>query len=393
MSTTRHYSKLFLRKSLLIITILLIAMISLIHSFYDAINGSWDMQWSPSTLLLSGVNPYQWWLNGNPNQQIIMHQQPNYLHTLYVLMLPLASLSWHTAKIIWALLNISFGISIAYYLGKKENLSTITRLIVGLFFICSASFQNAIASGQQSLFVLFFTMAAFYCQKNAFYIFNASLAITKYSFAPPLILYEYYRNGFKKIIGIMLVTMIFILLFSAIVKENPITVTAYPFIISKTSALGQADIMSLCMIFLPIKLSYLPHFLSLLCAWFLMHIYYKTHYHRWVMLDFAYVNLVSLASFKHLNYDFIFLLPLLISAIHFKKAHRLFIFIVIFWFWFGAKLFYNLLNNPSIWVYFIFNQFLLLLMCIYIVNQYSRDLAQRRLSPAMGEVYSQHNCK
>ena len=43
-------------------------------------------------LLSEGHDPYAWYLAGNPGERIMMSQEPNYLHLLYVLLLPFAYL-------------------------------------------------------------------------------------------------------------------------------------------------------------------------------------------------------------------------------------------------------------------------------------------------------------
>jgi hypothetical protein len=57
------------------------------------------MQWSGASLLLREINPYEEWLSGNANHEIILFQVPNYLHMLYFMLLPLGSLDFSASKV------------------------------------------------------------------------------------------------------------------------------------------------------------------------------------------------------------------------------------------------------------------------------------------------------
>lgn len=70
---------------ILIIILGLAALLSTYQGFNNAITFSQDFQWSPTKIFLEGRNPYEVWLNGNLDEEIIFSQAPNYLHQLSLL--------------------------------------------------------------------------------------------------------------------------------------------------------------------------------------------------------------------------------------------------------------------------------------------------------------------
>ena len=186
------------------VALLLLAIVSLCTGFHTAIqlNESSDMQWSPTRLLPHRINPYEYSLVGNITHQLIMYQIPNYLHTLYLIMLPLGALKWHAAEIVWASLNVFFAFFSVLFLAKKENFTTQQKMIVLLLFLCSTPFRNALGNGQQTLFTFFFVVLSFYAKSYSGYIITTSLAITKYSFAPTILFYEFLKNKLRRLIGV-----------------------------------------------------------------------------------------------------------------------------------------------------------------------------------------------
>lgn len=300
--------------------------------------GGVDMQWSPAKLLLHRINPYQYWLSGNVGKKIVSCQIPNYLHLLYILMLPIAALKWKIAKTVMWTINAALGVFVVLFLGKKQNTSLKKQLLILTIFIASLAFRTDITYGQIAIVILFFVMISFYCKSNAAYIASTSIAIVKYSFAPPLLLNEYYHNGLKRLIGVGLISVLAIFIFSLIVHENPLVVAVQPFFVSKSGVgLGVGDVMSLCRFFFP-NLWYLGYALSVLLAVFLMHYYFKNKKNASVINDFAYTGLVSLACFNHLYYDYVFLLPLIFCAEQFGKIYRILTYGIITWFWFGMRI-------------------------------------------------------
>src|SRR5450755_3426180 len=56
-------------------------------------NGGVDFQWSGAHILAQGQDPWKTYINGDPQRQIILGQQPNYLAEFYLLLGPLGRMS------------------------------------------------------------------------------------------------------------------------------------------------------------------------------------------------------------------------------------------------------------------------------------------------------------
>ena len=84
-----------------------LAALSVIDAMRNAMLWSLDFQWSPLRLLTRHIDPWGVYLAGDPGHKILLNQVPNYLHELYVLLLPLGYLPYTAAKIIWAVINVA----------------------------------------------------------------------------------------------------------------------------------------------------------------------------------------------------------------------------------------------------------------------------------------------
>src|SRR6478735_5359932 len=76
------------------VILLVAALVSVGQGLRNAQKDSQDFQWSPSVLFLEGENPYEHYLSGNADQRIILSQEPNYAHGLYIVLAPFAKLDW-----------------------------------------------------------------------------------------------------------------------------------------------------------------------------------------------------------------------------------------------------------------------------------------------------------
>lgn len=310
------------------------------HPNIGSIAGGVDMQWSPSRLLLSRINPYQYYLEGNPGKKIIeCCQTPNYLHLLYILMLPIGALTWKMAKIMMWIINAFLGISTVLFLGKKENIPLQNLVFILMCFLSSLAFRVCVANGQTPILILFFSMISFYCRSNITYFISTSIAIVKYSFAPPLLMREYYKNGIKRVGIVAILSIVIILIFSFIVRGNPALIAFQPFIVSYSAiGLGVGDIMSIVKFFSPAGWNFgLGYILSISFSLYLMRFYFSNKKNDSIINDFAYSSLVSLICFVHGVYDYVFLVPLIFAAYKFQKRNKIIIFCIIGWFWFGTR--------------------------------------------------------
>lgn len=126
--------------------------------------------------------------------------------------------------------------------------------------------------------------------------------------------------------------------------------------------IGSADIMSI------FELKFgrgnpINYFVSILFCTLVFFFFIRTT-RRDRLSDLAFLSVLSLASFKHISYDFVFLMPLLLAAVNGVLSRPPIIYGIIFWFWFGLKIInYFIKINGALYFFIPFN-FSLRLICL-----------------------------
>ena len=301
------------------------SFLSVYVGFKNAMTYSVDFQWSPAVAFWSGIDPYSAALSLDRNKYIILTQDPNYLHGLYLLFFPLAKLNFEQAKLTWVILNILFGFGCLYLVNKIYNLSVKELIITGIIFLCSAPFRNCLGNGQQTLMILFFLLL-YWHHKNESRGISLFIVGLKYSFAPIFFLRSMLKKEKAFFIALALI-IISALLFSFKVNQKlNIHLLISPLLVaqSKTS-LGFSDIYSFIKAY-----TNFPFYISLsipLCMTVLL-IYWDLKFDNPYKLSI--LCLFSLLLFYHLIYDYIFMLPLIAQALKRKKSQSIFLNTAIF---------------------------------------------------------------
>ena len=357
-----------------------LALISIIQGFRNAVRVSTDFQWSPTVLLSAGVNPYEVALAGNPEGKILLSQSPPYLHLLYIVMLPLAYLSYTPAKLVWAILNFGFACASLVMLTRLFRLSALQGALLAAVFFLSTPYRNTVGNGQTSLLCLLtFLIAWVYQSRNeAGAGISLSLMFTKYSFAPPVFLWFLVRGK----LAMLLISVVCLttgwLLFSWICHENPLATLAQPVKVASlySESEGGGDIMTLLQSFdldRPIvgwlRLSAIVGIATSCLGVALL---------RFKALrltepeQLAALCLVSLLAIRHLAYDFVFLAPVAALAFCLPRLSQVCVVASLAYLWFGLKLLTSM-DITGRWVELL--SFVLLSLMLAIVLS-----AQRRTS-------------
>ncbi len=313
----------------LIVMVCLVALaaLSAARGVQNAMSGSQDFQWSGTRILLEGDNPYAVKLAGDPDSRILLSQAPNYAHTLYLSLVPYALLDFDSARLAWALTNIGFATALVAMMRRIFRLSWWQTGLVGAVFICSTPLRNGIGNGQHALLSLTFLALPFALGGARSFVVQG-FGYSKYSFAPPFFFFAMFKHGWRAAAMSLLVPVGAVLMFSAIVQENPLVVAIQPLQVSAVSTdPGLSDLMTLLQKYLPrsavsTAISYLaPLSVSALLAW-------------WVASRPS-----ALVSFKHLTYDYSFLLPVwCLAVLTGDKIVKICLLMTIAYFWFGLKL-------------------------------------------------------
>jgi hypothetical protein len=315
------------------------ALISVGWAVSNAIQMSGDFQWSPTVLLLDGQNPYEVFLEGNPNNAIIKIQYPNYAHGLYVALMPFGMMDWETAKIAWAAFNVAAGALIILLLSRAYALTLTQTTLVAITFLLSAPFRNAVASGQQSLMMLL-AFSALLLSSRHWSSFTGGFGYFKYSFAPPFAAYLLFRRGKTHLLASLVPGLIGFVVFWSITGGPFVVTLVQPLAVSsQTMHPGMADLMTIVESVTQYgSLEYLIGYYGLPIVVSLVGAYAAAFHLRHADLSFAFLCVISLITFKHLSYDFIFLLPAFVVGVkHSGKYASKYVLLVTVFVWFGWK--------------------------------------------------------
>jgi len=310
------------------------AFISVAQGFSNALTYSQDFQWSPASLVIKGENPYQVWIEGNREDKIILSQAPNYLHQLYIFFIPFGLLDFYTAKTIWAIINILIGLAVCLGLSSYFRLSRSNTYLLILIFLCSTPFRNGIGNGQQGLFALAFLILPFLRFRGSLVL--QGIGFSKYSFAPPFFIYNIFQSGLLKATLGLILPVTGWLVFSLWTATPPFAALIQPLsVASMAVGTGTGDLMSLLSNFLDFN-TLISGGIGILFATIFSFLAGRHPEHE---RHLPLVCLISLASFKHLGYDFVFMLPVLAYSLTALSLNiYLPIWIGVFWFWFGLRL-------------------------------------------------------
>ncbi|HTY49500.1 MAG TPA: glycosyltransferase 87 family protein [Steroidobacteraceae bacterium] len=323
-----------------------LASVSVLQGLHNALRASQDFQYSPTRVLMRGADPYLTWLHGNPGGVIILSQQPNYAHALYLLLMPLAALPWPVAKLAWAALNLASAVTVTLLMGGRPDASPVRTAALLCIFLASTPFRVAIGNGQQALIVLVCLYAAWRSARPAgastiLAALGFAIGFSKYSFLPP------YAHGLllakrtRLLVWALAALAAGWMIFSFLVGRPPAATLLEPVKVGSSAVgFGTADIMSLSRS-LRADAEVFPGSSAacgLACSILLCTLCRQSLVHGDRLESFAITGLVSLVSFVHLSYDFVFLLPTLMLLPSLPRAPRLITAAGLTYFWFGLKL-------------------------------------------------------
>ena len=314
------------KKNILLYLFVLFSFASLIKNCLKALNWSADFQWFPSTLLLKGINHYEYFLKGG---EAFLSQKGEYSHGLYVIFLPFASLEWELAKFFWMITNVFFVLAIPYMICRKFDVSkNLTIIIMCIFATCSPT-RTVINYGQQSLLIMFFFILPFLYENKKSYFFSG-ISFFKYNIGFILPIYFLVNKKFKYLILSIIPSVVAWIIYFSMTNSDPITNLFEPIklVFGKNYSWGN-DIYSITKSF-NIFNSFVSLAISLsLCTLTLI----KLSKINDKLLQLSLICLSSLILAPHANYDYIILLPLLIYSLKNFQSNKLNFYFIIFYFY------------------------------------------------------------
>ena len=332
---TAYVRKIFrgkLRISIICI-ISFIIFLSVGRAFQQAQDISFDFHFSPAKLVSEGINHYEYILDGKhddgPNDKIMYDQNGNYAQGLFVLFIPLTTLSWDTAKLVWSLLNIVLSFLIPLLLCKKFELNKIQTFIILALFLTSTIFRIHISYGQQTLFTFVFFLLPF-LYKSKISTILSGISYFKFNIGYVLFLYFISSKNITRILLSLIPCMVGWILYCYITDTNLLKNLIEPIILLLYWDSGQVfpvtvfSLLKYINNFPPLVILIIPlliNFLIILRIRFIKDELYKV----------SIICLTALGFMPHQLHDYVLLIPLLIFSIKnidlsISKINLLFIF-------------------------------------------------------------------
>ena len=321
-------------KKILLYFFILFSILSLIKNCIQALNWSADFQWFPSTLLLQGINHYQYFLDGG---KPFLSQEGEYTHGLYVMLLPFASLDWELAKFFWMITNVFFVLAIPYMICKKFDLSKFLTLLLVNLFLISTVLRIHIGYGQQTLLTLFFLILPFINNSKLSVIFSG-ISFFKFNIGYALFLYFLSLKKIKNIVLSAIPCIIGWLVYCLLTDTNLVKNLFQPLQLLLFWDEGKA--FPVTFFSLLKNINNFPQILALvipLILNFLIIIHIKKFSDNLYKLSI--LCLSALAFMPHQIHDYVLLVPLLIFSIkNFDKNISKINIIFIFYFFYFLRI-------------------------------------------------------
>lgn len=300
-------------KAAVLVVLLAAAAVSLFYGIRNAFHLSNDLQWSGVVLLHQHLDPFQVYLDGDPAHQLKQWQIPNYLHEMYILELPLGSLSFADASRVWAFINLGFTALSVFLLIRFYRLPHYYAALFACAVLCSTGFRNSLGNGQQSLFALAAFVVTMCLSSQWKRTVGLSGLYAKYSFAPVVLGYTLARGEFQIFASSLLLPLLGYVAFLYLIHwSHPLRLLIEPLLVSRTGITpGKADLMTLLeqQHLFPtgsIVATALPYALglslALLYGWFVV----RSRLSREAAV--AGVAAATLVCVKHVEYDLVLLI-------------------------------------------------------------------------------------
>tara|TARA_E500000178_G_scaffold183468_1_gene181891 strand:- start:259 stop:1383 length:1125 start_codon:yes stop_codon:yes gene_type:complete len=319
--------------------LIILSILSLGRGIFNAYLHSHDFQYSPAVMAWSGVNHYQYVLNGGremANDILMLSQNGEYGQGLFILLYPFTLLSWDFAKFTMMIINVFLSIFLPIFLSKKFNLSREKTFLLLTLFLISTPCRNVIGNGQISFIMLFFLSFPFF-YKQISHIILSGVVYLKYNIGYLLFLYFLSKKEIKNTLYSSVIFIFGWLIYCFITNSNLLTNLIEPlkvtFYIKTTSEL----IYGLSFLkFILNDNSYLNFLILSSSVVFSFLFLLKIKDANCNLIKLSLFCLIILIFSPHRMYDYILLLPLLAFSLkHFErysisKINMLFIFYIFF---------------------------------------------------------------
>ncbi|MGC1784563.1 MAG: glycosyltransferase 87 family protein [Acidobacteriaceae bacterium] len=336
----------------------LLAFISIADGFRNSILHSLDFQWSPARLLAQHIDPWATYLAGDPEHRILLNQVPNYLHELYVAMLPFSYLPLLPAKVIWASINLLLVLGCCACVARLYELERRGAGLLTILVLTGTPFRVTIGNGQVTAVVLVCLALWAVAQSSSYRGLLLGGAWAKYSVPPVLALFLLLRKRWRLLLCSLLPPVAGFLFFYAWLPTPFWTLLAEPFRAGTTNVSpGLANVMAIAEIaqrhpplFRPIPDAFylasrqgwtdvVPYLCGALLAIAIAAFLFLRGREVDGRIHLVCLTAASLLCFKHQIYDFLLLIFCLALALKTEPSRaRNWLLALIAYFWYVERL-------------------------------------------------------
>ena len=301
-----------------------------------------DLQWGGVYLLAHGIDPWAEAINGYPHR-LQNFSPPNYLFHLYILLLPLQWLSFSTAAALWCAFNLFLSVVTLLLLRRLFQLSRFHTAALLFLLWMSSPFRVLLAAGQMTMVELFCFTLAFSSLPTAVRGLAFGLSFAKYSFSPPTALFFLFRGRFRLLLIAVAVPVLGLLAVAHLIPTPIPHLATEPLALAGRAVMpGLADLMTL------VEYTLRPHLprvsaqgityaVTLLAS--AAYALLLSRFQLTRAAEFALLAIASLFLFKHLSYDYVFLLvPFCYALSAAGRGLRLPVAALVLIFWFLTAL-------------------------------------------------------
>ena len=340
-SSMRKVEKLSWIQKTILLPLGLAALVSLVTGIRHAIEyGCHDLQWMGIRLVGQHIDPWQEELERFPHH-FPHFITPNYLHSLYLILLPLGLLSFQSAAILWTVSTICLSIGCIFQLRRLFNLDDFQTIIALCLLWMSSPFRVVLEVGQMSFFELFFLTGAYLAASTAIAGLSFGVSLAKYSFSPSAAILFLLRGRVRFLFYAIAVPAVGLVGVWLLVRTPFLKLAFEPFAVSAGATAvspGFADLMTLIeqtLKFyvapaLALKIAYALGLLGSAAYAFLLSRFRLSR-----SVEFTLICVASLFFVKHLPYDYVFLVALLCFALtQAKQKNKITLIGGVLTFWF-----------------------------------------------------------
>jgi len=350
-----------------------LALVSIAAALREMALNSMDFQWSGAHLLLQHRDPWAVYLSGDAHHEILLSQIPNYLHELFILLLPFGFLPFAKAKLLWAACNLALVFLLGRCVARLYQLDRRKTWLLFVLMLMSTPFRVTVGNGQNDALALAALALWSAVASQAGRGLLLGIAYEKYSVPPVLVIFLLIRRRWKLLLISLLPPLLGFLFVRLWVSTDWGTLALEPFLTAvhrNSVSFGWANI-------------------SAIVQGMLLHLSHAPSWNRWLPYGFAIwlacaiaaffarnaasldgrvllacLLSASLVCFQHQIYDFLVLVFNLAIALKSRpdKARNV-VFAVVAYFWYLERVFN--LRHWKTHLFVIVPSFLLLLWLIW----------------------------